>query len=131
MFKLRVIPNDPKRKRCQCPERCALLVQYVDMDGDVVRTVCANEAKEHAINILNALISASGNVLKDHKSLKSYRSWKADEKKLIEMYNAGLSYGMIAIRIGRTYKATERKIAELRLKGKLRPRSPKTPVDVV
>lgn len=131
MFEVRVIPNDPKRKRCKCPERCALLVQYVDVDGDVVRTACANEAKEHAMKILNALISASGNVLIDHKSMKNHRSWKTDEKKLIDMYNAGVSYGMIAIRIGRSYKAVEQKIRQLREKDKIRQRSPKKPASVI
>lgn len=131
MYQVRIVPNNPNKKKCKCQERCAVLVQYVDMDGDVVRTVCAVEAKKHAFDILNQLITSSANVLAAQRSLKSYRNWKTDEKTLVELYNGGYSHGIIAIKLGRTYKSVNQKIKFMITNGKLAPRSTKIESDVL
>lgn len=116
-----LIANTTKRKKCRCKPACTVLVQFIDIDGDALKTMCANDARQFSFDILSQLIHSNPNT---QKTLRSRRQdWKEDEAELERLYNEGYSYAKIQMILGRTYHSVAHKLERMIKEKKLVPRN--------
>jgi hypothetical protein len=111
VFELNVVPLEKRHARCKCVEPCGFVVQFKDMSGDVEHTMCANGAKNFAMGIIDKLVQANNDVLRVRKDRNRDKRWTPEEVHLlIKHRERGLSYGQIAIKMGRTLKSVKHKL---------------------